>query len=225
MTKDFRHIDDPLLNDISDDALSSELYFPTIVFKISCASSVELNQHLLAHIYAERNKDTEGIVRSNFRGLRGWHSHNKLHRDKVFDPLTKRINQAGARISKQLGYDEEKVLKIGTMWSIINPPGSANKAHVHPGAHWSGVYYVQAPEGSGDIEFIDPRTSHIMTQPTFSQKNRRNRASWTKVQYPPRAGNMLIFPSWLYHSVNPNLSKLGELDSERVIVSFNLSQT
>ena len=29
---------------------------------------------------------------------------------------------------------------------------------MHPNSHWSGVYYVHAPEGAGDIEFTDPRT-------------------------------------------------------------------
>ena len=48
------------------------------------------------------------------------------------------------------------------MWSIINVPGSFNRSHIHPDCLWSGVYYVQAPEGAGQIEFTEPRTQNMV---------------------------------------------------------------
>ena len=53
---------------------------------------------------------------------------------------------------------------------------------------------------------------------------KRPRDCWKKVRYQPRAGRMLIFPAWLYHSVAPNRSRARGKDADRVIVSFNLSQ-
>ncbi len=111
------------------------------------------------------------------------------------------------------------------MWSIVNGPGSVNKAHIHPGSLWSGVYYIQTPQSSGDIEFTDPRTVNIMHQPTLEPNKRRPAESWTKVRFTPKAGRMLLFPSWLYHSVGPNLSSQPGDQSDRVIISFNLSQS
>ena len=35
---------------------------------------------------------------------------------------------------------------------------------------------------------------------------------------------MLIFPSWLYHSVDTNESKEEGNDANRIIISFNLNQ-
>ena len=210
---------------MEEDSFGGDAYFPTIVFNSKVADAKALNTHLLAQIYAERERDQKGIVRSNFRGLGGWHSHNNLHKEAAYKPLTNRIHQAGRRISRQLGYHPDKSLKIGTMWSIINPPGSANKSHIHPECHWSGVYYVQTPEGAGDIEFTDPRTAHIMNQPTFKPNQKRTQENWTKVRFTPRAGKMLIFPSWLYHGVDPNLSEAEGKDAERVIISFNLTQS
>ena len=35
---------------------------------------------------------------------------------------------------------------------------------------------------------------------------------------------MLIFPSWLYHSVAPNMAQAAGPESDRVIVSFNMEQ-
>jgi uncharacterized protein (TIGR02466 family) len=212
------------IGEMSEDTFSGELYFPTMVFNITCSDHVALNDYLTNLIYAERDRDQEGIQRSNYKKLGGWHSHNNLHREDAYRPLTDRIHQAGRRISKQLGYNPSKHLQVGTMWSIINAPGSSNKSHIHPGCHWSGVYYVHAPKGAGDIEFTDPRTTHIMNQPSFEKNKQRSKENWTKVQYTPKAGKMLIFPSWLYHGVAPNLSDQSGRDGERVIISFNLSQ-
>ncbi|MXY04817.1 MAG: hypothetical protein F4Y55_02995 [Gammaproteobacteria bacterium] len=53
---------------------------------------------------------------------------------------------------------------------------------------------------------------------------KRPRDCWTKVRFKPVAGKMLIFPSWLYHSVGPNKSSAGGKDADRIILSFNLSQ-
>ena len=213
------------IGDLDADSFSQEVYFPTLVFTISVSSKDALNAYFLDLIYAERERDQKGIERSNFRKLGGWHSHNNLHREEAYAPLTDRVHQAGRRISRQLGYHPDKQLKIGTMWSIINAPGSSNKAHIHPDSHWSGVYYVHTPEDAGDIEFTDPRTSHVMNQPSFEPKIQRSKENWTKVRFTPKAGKMLIFPSWLYHGVDPNMSDKTGRHGERVIISFNLSQT
>ena len=210
--------------DMAADTFSGETYFPTMVFSITCADHEALNTYLLELIYAERERDQNGIERSNFRKLGGWHSHNNLHREQAYNPITDRVHLAGQRISRQLGYHPDKHLRIGTMWSIINVPGSSNKAHIHPGSHWSGVYYVHAPENAGDIEFTDPRTPHVMNRPSFEPKKQRSKENWTKVRFTPKPGKMLIFPSWLYHSVDPNLSTKAGKDGERVIISFNMSQ-
>jgi uncharacterized protein (TIGR02466 family) len=104
------------LGDMSADTFSSEIYFPTMVFSITCADHEALNTYLLDLIYAERARDQKGIERSNFRKLGGWHSHNNLHREPAYNPLTDRVHLAGQRISSQLGYHPDKHLRIGTMW-------------------------------------------------------------------------------------------------------------
>lgn len=209
---------------IVDDTFDRQIYFPTMIFAVDCANFEDLNAYLLPLIYSERDRDEAGIERSNYRALGGWHSHNNLHRDERYAPLVSRIDQAGQRISEDLGYDDEYELKIGTMWAITNGPGSVNKAHIHPGSYWSGVYYVQTPKDSGDIEFIDPRTAHLMDEPNFKKGVQRSRENWTKVRFRPQAGKMLLFPSWLYHGVDPNLTNMAEAEADRIIVSFNLYQ-
>ncbi|MEP1929909.1 MAG: TIGR02466 family protein, partial [Roseibium sp.] len=89
-----------------------------------------------------------------------------------------------------------------------------NAPHTHPGAHWSGVYYVAQPESdvgdSGKIEFVAPRVDlphwEILQTSAFRLKRR----------FRPVAGEIILFPSYLLHWVYPN-----EADADRVTVAFN----
>ena len=208
-----------------EDALKVGRYFPTLIFSLDVPDSEPLNEHLVKAIYAERERDGTGVRRSTYRELGGWHSQIKLHKDPAFSGLVEQVDMVASMMSLELGYHRSYRLRIGTMWSIVNPPGGANRAHVHPGCIWSGVYYVQAPRNSGRIEFIDPRTQNLMSAAQYIPNRKRPRMCWTKVQYEPVAGRMLIFPSWLYHSVVPNRSKAKGNAADRIAVSFNLSQT
>ena len=202
------------------DALRRDDYFPTLVYSILLSDAESLNRTILNAVREERARDAKGLERSNFRTLGGWHSHNRLHRAPNFKPLTRRIHALLTGVHADLGYDPATYLGISTMWSIVNPPGSSNRAHVHPGALWSGVYYVRAPEGAGHIEFTDPRTVQIMNPAAHTPNVKRKRECWSRVKVKPEAGKMLIFPSWLFHSVEPNTSS----DGDRVVISFNVSQ-
>lgn len=206
------------------DSFTKAAYFPTLIFQIDVENAKSLNKSLLNSIYNEQKKDREGITRSNVKEFGGWHSGNNLHKSSNYSNLVGHINSATKRMSEELGYAVNQTIKIGTMWSIINPPGSLNIAHVHPGCLWSGVYYVHTPKNSGNIEFIEPRTVHLMNQPKFLPNTKRPKDCWTKVNFKPKEGRMIIFPSWLYHSVRPNSSTETGRKGERIIVSFNLSQ-
>ena len=77
----------------------------------------------------------------------------------------------------------------------------------------SGVYYASVPpEGrSGAIEFLDPRVNAnaytIEGAACFNRKFIIN----------PKPGNLLVFPSYLTHWVQPN----GE-STDRITVAFNI---
>ncbi len=217
-------LDCDLVAGLSEDAFKVERYFPTLVFSLQVPGSELLNAHLIEAIYAEQERDRTGVRKSNFPELGGWHSHVRLHKDATYAGLVQNVDAAAAMMCRELGYHKSYRLNIGTMWSIINPPGGLNRAHIHPGCIWSGVYYVQAPRNSGQIEFIDPRTQNLMSPVKYIPDTKRPRMCWTKVRYKPVAGKMLIFPSWLYHSVDPNRSEAKGKDADRIIVSFNLSQ-
>jgi uncharacterized protein (TIGR02466 family) len=199
-------------------------YFPTMVYQFDLPDPGKLNAEMMDLIYQEREADKIGVPKSNTAELGSWHSNTNLHKSKSYDAMMAHIHTVGEHVSEELGYARDHELRVTTMWSIINPPGNGNRLHVHPGAIWSGVYYVQTPENSGDIEFVDPRTALLMNQPKYLPKRKRPRDCWTKVNYKPVAGRMLLFPSWLYHGVDPNMATAPGRNADRVIISFNMNQ-
>ncbi len=104
--------------------------------------------------------------------------------------------------------------QITGCWANIGGPGAAHPMHTHANNFLSGVYYVQTPPGAGTICFQDPRDQREIIQPRFCETNQFNIAIQ---QVAVEAGSLIIFPSWLKHSVPPNGSS-----EERISISFNV---
>ena len=100
------------------------------------------------------------------------------------------------------------------MWSIINKESASNSRHIHSNNFISAAYYVKAPESCGDIVFHDPRSSAVIRHPKILKPNKLNSNVFT-IQ--PKEGLLVLFPSYLHHSVDLNRSK-----EERIVISFNI---
>ena len=110
---------------------------------------------------------------------------------------------------------EKQKVNINNMWAIVNIGGSTNLRHQHGNSTISGAYYVRAPKKSGDIVFYDPRPAPVYSYPIAQNPNFLN-AQINSVS--PKEGALVLFPSYLDHSVNENLS-----NSERIVISFNIT--
>ena len=104
--------------------------------------------------------------------------------------------------------------RIVAMWAIINKKNSFNVMHNHQNCYLSASYYVRKPEDSGDITFFDPKEAKTYR---FPKIEKYTEYSTEIVTIEPEEGDLLIFPSYLYHAVGENLS-----DDNRVVVSFNI---
>ena len=110
-------------------------------------------------------------------------------------------------------YVPNKV-KIIAMWSIINKQNSFNIKHNHPNSYLSAAYYVKAPKNSGNINFYEPKEQKNIRTPKI-KKFTDISAVVSSIE--PEEGDLLLFPSYLYHAVNENLS-----NKDRIVISFNL---
>jgi len=103
------------------------------------------------------------------------------------------------------------------MWMNINTEGDWNRYHNHLGNNSiiSGVYYASAPEGCGNIEFLNPDACYgaIFNNRTKEPYTQYNSGSWVVT---PQEGRVVLFPSSLNHMVLPSQTNM-----ERVSIAFN----
>ena len=188
--------------------------FSTPLIRFAVPDSAVLNAALLME--GERlRQGGAGATKSN-RG--GWHSQGNLFDDDApaFRQVRDAAQDAVEQVTKKVNsaFDPERFHLKLFAWMNANPLGGYNAPHTHPGAHWSGVYYVSQPDVSdgsgGKIEFLDPRSDlphwKLLEASTF-----RNKFSLR-----PNAGELIVFPSYLMHWVHPN-----EADEDRVTIAFN----
>ena len=188
------------------------LLFPTPVWTLELENFKSVNEDMYNYIKNEQASDSNGINKSN---IKGWHSKD-FDLDHI-EPkkFIKLISSSIEQVMTDMNWDKEKqVVKINNMWAIINTGGSSNAQHQHGNSNISGAYYVRAPKNSGDIVFYDPRPAPVYFHPNAKSPNLLN-AQVNSVS--PKEGVLVLFPSYLDHSVNKNLS-----NEERIVISFNI---
>jgi uncharacterized protein (TIGR02466 family) len=109
-------------------------------------------------------------------------------------------------------------------WANVNRPGDSNICHYHPGAVWSGTYYVDdggcADNHSlgGEFEMLDPRGAGPgMYAPHLKFAGEDGQSVGSAETIRPRPGLLFLFPSWLFHQVRPYRGT-----GLRISVAFNL---
>ena len=172
----------------------------------------EVNNTLYEYILNQKRNDEKGIGKST---IGGWHSPNFNLEDDVPKLFVNSINKTLSKAFIDMGWDvNSHLVKITGMWSIINKIGASNARHTHPNSFLSAAYYVRAPENCGDIMFHDPRSAPVFRRPKISKENMLNA---TEISIVPEDGLLILFPSWLHHSVKSNISS-----KERIVISFNV---
>lgn len=198
--------------DIARDKYEKLFATPLLRFRVPDAD--DLNRDLV-ELGQRMRRESPGASKSN-KG--GWHSEGNLFdvdaapvsvlRDAVHQSLAEANDAIGSKA------DATKLRLRLFGWMNMNPKDGFNAPHTHPGAHWSGVYYVAQPAievgNSGMIEFIDSRSDlpnwRILEAPPFRLKKKMR----------PKPGELILFPSYLVHWVYPN-----EADEDRITIAFN----
>jgi uncharacterized protein (TIGR02466 family) len=188
--------------------------FPVPIFQYKIENYQEINQELLNYILELQKKNKIGNTHSN-RG--GWHSPNfdLVNEGPPINFINKFKDFLKHIISSDMGWEYiPNKQRIVSMWAIINKKNSFNVMHNHQNCYLSASYYVRKPEDSGDITFFDPKEAKTYRFPKIEKYTEYSAGT---VTIKPEEGDLLIFPSYLYHAVGENLS-----DDNRVVLSFNV---
>jgi uncharacterized protein (TIGR02466 family) len=139
----------------------------------------------------------------------GWQSDYDIYNNKEFHPLCDYIL---TKLSSNLLLGKTIKPYISSMWLNVHEQYGFNHVHIHPGAWYSGVYYLNCTNKTGNISFTDPRPG---AENNFYHTSIDCNTTYT---IKPITGDLILFPSWLPHFVEPNLDV-----ENRVSVAFNVA--
>ncbi len=144
---------------------------------------------------------------------RGWQSEKDLHHLDEFRGLVACIHDAAKNILEFLKTGDG-AFEITGLWANMNPKGAAHPVHSHPNNFLSGVYYLRTQDGADTVSFHDPRPQTGIIRPPVTELTAENT---DQVVVKVSDGTLLMFPSWLPHSVDASGS-----DETRISISFNI---
>lgn len=154
----------------------------------------------------------EGVKKSNRSGYQ-----SDFLKDKLLEDLIKSTQKYFTEFAEEIGLLKPWSCNNHLPWININKKESFNALHTHGGEDFSLIYYIQVPQNSGAIVFETPvlhlRTSELKynNQPFFNSP---------EIRYVPKKYDLIIFPSWLAHSVESNKS-----DEDRISLAWNTKIT
>ncbi|MBM4215374.1 MAG: hypothetical protein FJ173_04275 [Gammaproteobacteria bacterium] len=197
--------------------------FPTQVYvaPLLTSRSGAFNRQILKESMQLREDDRAGRQWSRTRypgGYTSYGSQCQLQRiSPTFGALERYLAPHLKKFTTDLALDlKGRTLGMTDCWVNIMPKGVVHSLHLHPISTISGTYYVHVPAGSSGLKFEDPRLDRFMAAPPRKATAPAALRPWHTV--PAKAGQVVLFESWLRHEVPPNPG-----GGERVSISFNFN--
>lgn len=193
--------------------------FVSKLYQDTLADAGVLNRDLAKACRAIAAGDKAGQRWSREQGYPGYTSYASLNdlpaRDPAFGALKRELDKHAASFAKALHLElGGKRLKLDSIWINVLEPGGVHSGHIHPMSVLSGTYYVETPPGASALKLEDPRLPMMMAAPTRSADAPEEERTFVYVT--PKAGDVLMWESFLRHEVPVNGAKKA-----RISVSFN----
>jgi uncharacterized protein (TIGR02466 family) len=197
--------------------------FSTPVIALTLPNHEQMNANL-SEVILERRQTDKGLVRSN---VNSWHSDEDFVSwgGAYAQQLAQTFGSVCSGITEFPPSDAGQRRWVVRMWANVFERGTLNRLHCHPGAFWSGVYYLndgRQAEGEdigGDLILHSPHElASSMYAPDVQIKLPNGQRLSSAMTIKPRPGLGVIFPSWLMHEVDPYRG-----NALRISIAFNFS--
>ena len=193
--------------------------FPTLLYDADLADPVLLAD--LDHsIRTLAEDDTAGRRWSRAHGYKGYTSYASLadlpRRDPAFADLAKLLVKHATAFANDLAFDLARKPRLDSLWVNLLKSSGQHSGHIHPHAILSGTLYVEVPANAGAIRLEDPRLAMMMAAPLRRADAPEDRRTFITIT--PRAGQLLLWESYLRHEVLAGTAK-----ADRLSISFNFA--
>ena len=189
--------------------------FPSLVVKHNTKPEFDgIKEPLIKAIYHEMERN-EGVKKSN---VGGWQSHVDIFQHGEFSKFG-RFVMKNSKVALSHVFNPGFKLFLKGAWINVNSKNCFNESHIHPDCDIAGVFWVDVPPDSGDLNLINQAaysnyrwlkhvTDSVKTQYKYS-------VGW---DFSPKDGDMIFFPANTLHNVSMNNNS-----ENRISIAFNLS--
>jgi uncharacterized protein (TIGR02466 family) len=180
-----------------------ELIHPTLLFIDHLDNyfdnSLEYIEKII-HLLNQENWDlSEGVGVDQTK-------NSLLHLQNEYYGITNTINLILDSIKKDFNFDTER-FSINQMWANNSKLNRSHPMHYHPNSFFSGIVYLTS---GSKTYFQDPVMFRLSSQIQVSSD-----LDNPMFEIEPNPGQIVIFPSWLYHGTQQNKIE------NRMTISFN----
>jgi len=180
------------------------ILFPTPVFVAKSNSDLTSKEEIEKIIQQGMKKNT-----SNSTSINSYIFNENLKELKQFCE-----QQIKIYVEEIICPKEELDFYITQSWLNVNKPGEFHHGHCHSNSIISGVFYISTEEDD-KIVFTDPNTKvKDLIEVGFREYNTWNTTNWFLHAI---TNELVLFPSWLSHKVEPN----EKATKDRISLSFN----
>ena len=150
----------------------------------------------------------------------GGYQSNNLENNEYTYLFLSQISNCVKELSDGIGIKRRR-LKLHNFWCNFNGPKDFNTLHTHPQSLISGVFYIKTPDNCGNLILKNRNGDLIksyfdqwyLKEEQDYELNEITSQIWRII---PEKNNIILFPSWLEHYVEPNNST-----EERISIAFN----
>ena len=143
-------------------------------------------------------------------------SIKQLHQQLSHKELIDWINQQVKIYWDGLGYDPIFNPKIFHMWANATGKKENVMHHNHSPFEIAGVFYINATPEMGGLALIHPNEMVLGRLPYYQKRESHQGRYFFDHMIEPMPGKLILFPAWLYHKTQPNLT-----DELRVVMAFS----
>ncbi len=178
--------------------------------KLEC----EYNKDEIIKFIHEEESNSSG---RNISNRMGWQSLGFTQETfpKMFKPIIDEIDKHVLDYYRFIGV--ESFPEVAQFWINVNRKNSYNIEHTHPGSIASGTFYLKVPKDSGAIVFC--RNDGCENSWEGYSGKRKSVESWSHFSWTPEENQLILFPPWLKHRVDPNITE--DEDDSRISIAFN----
>jgi len=137
-----------------------------------------------------------------------------LHSKEKLKPFFDYIYQASNKIADDLNFIDRDIYITSSWVTYHNLRNHIKPEHIHHEV-FSGVFYLQCPEKSAKLRIKNPGMNPLWNGLILRED--KNQFTSESITIEPKEGQIIIWPSYLPHSVETN-----DHDKNRISISFNI---